>query len=48
MNYMGQSKRDYMNYHSFATLEDVIQKYNLDSEEQMFYKTLCDTRPYIK
>ncbi len=47
MNYMGQSKRDYMNYHSFATLEDVIQKYNLDAAEQeefMIYETLCDTR----
>ena len=44
---MGASKRDYMDYHSYATLEDVIQKYNLDAAEQeefMIYETLCDTR----
>ena len=42
---MGQSKRDYMGYYAHATLEDVIQKYNLDTEEQMFYQTLCDNSP---
>ena len=41
---MGASKRDYMDYHGYATLEEVIHKYNLDAEEQMFYQTLCDTR----
>ena len=41
---MGQSKRDYMNYHSFAKLEDVIQKYNLDAEDKLLHETLCDTR----
>ena len=44
---MGASKRDYMDYYSYATLEEVIQKYNLDMEEQeeyMMYETLCDTR----
>ena len=44
---MGASKKDYMDYHAHATLEDVIQKYNLDAEEQeefMIYETLCDTR----
>jgi|TARA_Y200000002_G_C22458771_1_gene569474 cytochrome c peroxidase len=41
---MGLSKKNYMHYHSFATLEDVIQKYNLDAEEQMWYETLCDNR----
>ena len=45
---MGQSKRDYMDYYTHATLEDVIQKYNLNAEEQMFYETLCDTRPKNK
>ncbi len=41
---MGQSKRIYIDYYAYATLEDVIQKYNLDAEEQMSYQTLCDTR----
>jgi len=41
---MGQSKRIYMDYYAYTTLEDVIQKYNLNAEEQMFYQTLCDTR----
>ena len=41
---MAASKRNYMDYYSHATLEDVIHKYNLDAEEQMFYQTLCDTR----
>jgi len=44
---MAGSKRDYMDYHDHATLHDVIQKYNLDMEEQeeyMMYETLCDTR----
>ena len=41
---MAESKRTYMDYYSHATLEDVINKYNLDAEEQMFYQTLCDTR----
>ena len=45
---MGASKRDYMDYYSYATLEEVIHKYNLDLEEQeefMIYERLCDTRP---
>ena len=44
---MGANKRDYMNYYDHATLHDIIQKYNLDMEEQeeyMMYETLCDTR----
>jgi hypothetical protein len=41
---MGGSKKTYMEYHAYATLEDVIEKYNLDAEEQMFYQTLCDIR----
>ena len=41
---MGASKRDYMDHYGHATLEEVIHKYNLDAEEQMFYQTLCDTR----
>ena len=44
---MAASKRDYMNYHDHATLHDIIQKYNLDMEEQeeyMMYETLCDFR----
>ncbi len=44
---MAGSKRDYMDYYNHATLEDVIQKYNLDAAEQeefMIYETLCDTR----
>ena len=41
---MGANKRDYMDYYSHATLEDVINKYNLAAEEQMWYETLCDTR----
>lgn len=48
---MAGSKRDYMDYHSYATLEDVIQKYNLDAAEQeefMIYETLCDTRSKYK
>ena len=43
---MGKSKRNYMDLHGHATLEDIIQKYLLDFEEQMIYETLdCDTRP---
>jgi len=44
---MAASKRTYMDYHTHATLEDVIQKYNLDMGEQkeyMMYETLCDNR----
>jgi hypothetical protein len=41
---MAGSKRDYMDYYSHATLEEIINKYNLDAEEQVFYQTLCDTR----
>ncbi len=42
---MAGSKRDYMNLHGHATLQDIIQKYLLDiEEEEMIYKTLCDTR----
>ena len=44
MNYMGQSKRDFM---------ELLQQYQAEDlekikEEEMFYKTLCDTRPYIE
>tara|TARA_B100001250_G_C19636402_1_gene716174 strand:- start:488 stop:637 length:150 start_codon:yes stop_codon:yes gene_type:complete len=45
---MGATKRDYMNYYSYATLEEVIHKYNLDldeQEEQMIYERLCDISP---
>jgi len=41
---MGQSKRDYMNLHGHTTLQDIIQNYLLDIEEEMIYETLCDTR----
>ena len=41
---MGANKRDYMNYHTQATLEDIINKYNLDAEEQMWYETLYDNK----
>ena len=41
---MGGSKRTYMQYYYHATLEDIIEKYNLDANEQMFYETLCDIR----
>jgi hypothetical protein len=42
---MGQSKRTYQDLHGHATLQDVIQKYLLDIEEQMIYETLdCDTK----
>ena len=48
MNYMGQSKRDYMESHD--GLADRYYNIILEKiqEEEMFYKTLCDTRPYIK
>tara|TARA_R100001509_G_scaffold47958_1_gene26000 strand:+ start:1627 stop:1776 length:150 start_codon:yes stop_codon:yes gene_type:complete len=39
---MAANKKYYMDYHGHATLEDVIQKYNLDAEEQMWYETLYD------
>tara|TARA_A100001391_G_scaffold149236_1_gene106736 strand:+ start:1220 stop:1360 length:141 start_codon:yes stop_codon:yes gene_type:complete len=42
---MGASKRDYMDYYSHATLEELIRMYNLDAEEQMWYETLCDNKP---
>jgi hypothetical protein len=41
---MGQSKREYMNYYSFTSLKDIVQKYNLDAEEQLLHETLCDKR----
>jgi len=41
---MAASKRDYMDLHGHATLQDIIQKYLLDIEEEMIYETLCDTR----
>ena len=41
---MAGSKRDYMNLYRRATLQDIIQKYLLDIEDQMIYETLCDTR----
>ncbi len=44
---MSANKKDYMDYYSYATLEEVIYKYNLDLEEQkeqMIYERLCDTR----
>ena len=40
---MAASKRDYMDLHGHATLQEIIQKYLLDIEEQMVYETLCDT-----
>ncbi len=45
---MGTTKKDYMNYYSYATLEEVIYKYNLnlkEQEEQMIYERLCDISP---
>ena len=48
---MGATKRDYMDYYSYATLEEVIFIYNLNLEEQeeeMIYERLCDTRPKDK
>ena len=41
---MAGSKKDYMDLHGHATLQDVIQKYLLDIEDQMIYETLRDTR----
>jgi len=41
---MGQSKRDYMVLHGHATLQEIIQNYLLDIEDEMIYETLCDTR----
>jgi len=41
---MAGSKRTYMNLHGHATLQDIVQKYLLDIEDQMIYETLCDTR----
>lgn len=40
---MATSKRDYMDLHGHAALQEIIQKYLLDIEEQMVYETLCDT-----
>ena len=45
---MGATKRDYMDYYSYSTLEEVIYKYNLnleEQEEQMIYERLCDISP---
>ena len=41
---MAASKRDYMDLHGHTNLQEIIQKYLLDIEEQMVYETLCDTR----
>jgi len=41
---MAASKSDYMDLHGHATLQDIVQKYLLDIEEEMIYETLCDTR----
>jgi len=41
---MAGSKRDYMNLHGHATLQDIIQNYLLEVEDEMIYETLCDTR----
>ncbi len=41
---MAGSKRDYMDLHGHTTLQDIIQKYLLDIEDEMIYETLCDTR----
>jgi hypothetical protein len=41
---MAASKRDYINLHGHVKLEEIIQKYLLDIEEEMIYETLCDTR----
>ena len=40
---MAGSKKDYMDLHGHATLQDIIQKYLLDIEDQMIHETLCDT-----
>ena len=43
---MGATKRDYMDLHGNVKLEEIIQRYLLDIEEEMIYETLdCDTRP---
>ena len=44
---MGATKKDYMDYYSYATLEEVIHKYNLDlreQEEEMYYACLGDVK----
>ena len=41
---MAGSKRTYMDLHGHATLQDIVQKYLLDIEDQMIYETLRDTR----
>jgi len=43
---MGATKRDYMDLHGNVKLEEIIQRYLLDIEEEMIYQTLdCDIRP---
>ena len=41
---MAGSKRTYMDLHGHATLQDIVQKYLLDIEDQMIYETLRDIR----
>jgi len=41
---MAASKRDYMDLHGHVTLQEIIQNYLLEVENEMIYETLCDTR----
>ena len=41
---MAASKRIYMDLHGHATLQEIIQNYLLEVEDEMIYETLCDTR----
>jgi len=41
---MAGSKRTYMDLHGHATLQEIIQNYLLEVEDEMIYETLCDTR----
>jgi len=41
---MAASKRTYMDLHGHATLQEIIQNYLLEVEDEMIYDTLCDTR----
>ena len=41
---MAASKSDYMDLHGHATLQDIVQNYLLEVENEMIYETLCDTR----
>ncbi len=41
---MAGSKRTYMDLHGHATLQEIIQNYLIEVEDEMIYETLCDTR----